>query len=122
MIHYNEISSNYQDAIRCYASASPEIVSNNIILNGGWAVYDGGQLRENYIRGNKEIGPDVVDRGTGREGGQFYSVDEVLDPRAAPVPDAGVQGKDIKGATWRNPCKFHLSTTIGPLGLAQMKR
>ena len=91
MIHYNEISSNYQDAIRCYASASPEIVSNNIILNGGWAVYDGGRLRENYIRGNKEIGPGVVDRGTGREGGQFYSVDEVLDPRAAPVPDAGVQ-------------------------------
>lgn len=91
MIHYNEISNNYQDAIRCYASASPEIVSNNIILNGGWAVYDGGRLRENYIRGNKEIGPEVVDRGTGRESGQFYSVDEVLDPRTAAVPDAGVQ-------------------------------
>ena len=90
-IHYNEISSNYQHAVICYASASPEIVSNNIILNGGWAVYDGGRLRENYIRGNKEIGPDVVDRGTGRESGQFYSVDEVLDPRAVPVPDAGVQ-------------------------------
>ena len=91
MIHYNEIASNYQHAVVCYASASPEIVSNNIILNGGWAVYDGGRLRENYIRGNKEIGPDVVDRGTGRESGQFYGVDEVLDPRAAPVPDAGTQ-------------------------------
>ena len=91
MIQYNEIASNYQNAIMCYASASPEIVSNNIILNGGWAVYDGGRLRENYIRGNKEIGPDVVDRGTGRESGQFYSVDEVLDPRAVPVPDAGIQ-------------------------------
>ena len=91
MIHYNEIASNYQHAVICYASASPEIVSNNIILNRGWAVYDGGRLRENYIRGNKEIGPDVVDRGTGRESGQFYSVDEVLDPRTAPVPDAGVQ-------------------------------
>ena len=91
MIHYNEISSNYQDAIRCYASSSPEIVSNNITLNGGWAVYDGGRLRENYIRGNKEIGPDVVDRGTQRESGQFYGADEVLDPRAAPVPDAGIQ-------------------------------
>ena len=90
-IQYNEISSNYQDAIRCHASASPEIVSNNITANGGWAVYDGGRLRENYIRGNKEIGPDVVDRGTGRESGQFYGVDEVLDPRAAPVPDAGTQ-------------------------------
>lgn len=91
MIHYNELASNYQHAVMCYASASPEIVSNNIILNGGWAVYEGGRLRENYIRGNKEIGPDVVDRGTGRESGQFYSVDEVLDPRASPVPDAGVQ-------------------------------
>ena len=90
-IHYNEIASNYQDAIRSYASASPEIFSNNIVLNGGWAVYDGGRLRENYIRGNKEIGPEVVDRGTGRESGQFYGVDEVLDPRAAPVADAGVQ-------------------------------
>ena len=91
MIHYNEIASNYQHAVVCYASASPEIVSNNIILNGGWAVYDGGRLRENYIRGNKEIGPEVVDRGTGRESAQFYGVDEVLDPRAAPVPDAGTQ-------------------------------
>ena len=91
MIHYNELASNYQHAVVCYASASPEIVSNNIILNGGWAVYDGGRLRENYIRGNKEIGPEVVDRGTGRESGQFYGVDEVLDPRAAPVPDAGTQ-------------------------------
>ena len=90
-IHYNEISSNYQDAIRCHASASPEIVSNNITANGGWAVYDGGRLRENYISGNKEIGVGVVDRGTGRESGQFYGVDEVLDPRAAPVPDAGTQ-------------------------------
>ena len=91
MIHHNKISTNYQHAIVCYASASPEIVSNNITLNGGWAVYDGGRLRENYLRGNKEIGPDVVDRGTGRDSGQFYGVDEVLDPRAAPVPDAGVQ-------------------------------
>lgn len=90
-IHYNEISSNYQDAIRCHASASPEIISNNITANGGWAVYDGGRLRENFIRGNKEIGAEVIDRGTGRESGQFYGVDEVLDPRAAPVPDAGTQ-------------------------------
>ena len=92
-IHHNEISSNYQHAIVCYAAASPEIVSNNIILNGSWAVYDGGRLRENFIRGNNDQGPDVVDRGTGRDSGQFYGVDEVLDPRAAPVSDAGVQRK-----------------------------
>jgi hypothetical protein len=91
MIHLNEISSNYQHAIVCYSTASPEITSNNIILNGGWAVYDGGRLRDNFIRGNNERGPDVIDRGTGRDSGQFYGVDEVLDPRASPVPNAGVE-------------------------------
>ena len=90
-IHHNEISSNYQHAIVCYSTASPEITSNNIILNGGWAVYNGGRLRENFIRGNKEKGPDVIERGTGRDSGQFYGVDEVLDPRPSPVPDAGGQ-------------------------------
>lgn len=90
-INNNELSSNYQHAIVCFALASPEIVSNNIVLNGGWAVYDGGRLRDNFIRGNNERGTDVIEHGTGRDGGQFYGVDEVLDPRAAPVVDAGVQ-------------------------------
>lgn len=90
-IDHNEISSNYRHAIVCYALASPEIVSNNIILNGGWAVYEGGQLRDNFIRGNNEEAPGVIERGTGRDSGQFYGVDEVLEPRASPVLDAGVQ-------------------------------
>ena len=92
-IDRNELSSNYQHAIVCYALASPEIVSNNIVLNGGWAVYDGGRLRDNFIRGNNERGPDVIEHGTGRDGGQFYSVDEVLEPRATPVVDAGIHGE-----------------------------
>lgn len=90
-IDRNEISSNYQHAIVCYASASPEITSNNIILNGGWAVYDGGRLRDNFIRGNHEVGVDIIERGTGRDGSQFYGVDEVLDPRSSPAPSAGAQ-------------------------------
>ena len=90
-INNNELSSNYQHAIVCYALAFPEIVSNNIVLNGGWAVYDGGQLRDNFIRGNNERGSEVIEHGTGRDGGQFYGVDEVLDPRTSPVIDAGVQ-------------------------------
>jgi hypothetical protein len=90
MIHHNELNRNYQHAILCYASASPEVAFNNIILNGGWAVYDGGRLRENFIRGNNEQGAETIERGTGRDSGQFYGVDEVLDPRSAPVSDAGI--------------------------------
>ena len=89
-IQRNEIIANYRDAILCYSSASPEIIANNIIMNGGWAVYDGGRLRDNFIRGNKEAGVDVVERGTGRDGLQFYGVDEIFDPRSSPVPDAGI--------------------------------
>ena len=89
-IQRNEIIANYRDAILCYSSASPEIIANNIIMNGGWAVYDGGRLRDNFIRGNKAAGVDVVERGTGRDGLQFYGVDEIFDPRSSPVPDAGI--------------------------------
>ena len=89
-IQRNEIIANYRDAILCYSTASPEIIANNIIMNGGWAVYDGGRLRDNFIRGNKEAGVDVVERGTGRDGLQFYGIDEVFDPRSSPVSDAGI--------------------------------
>lgn len=89
-IQRNEIIANYRDAILCYSTASPEIAANNIIMNGGWAVYDGGRLRDNFLRGNKEAGVDVVERGTGRDGLQFYGVDEIFDPRSSPVPDAGI--------------------------------
>ena len=89
-IQRNEIIANYRDAILCYSTASPEIIANNIIMNGGWAVYDGGRLRDNFIRGNKEAGVDVVERGTGRDGLQFYGIDEIFDPRSSPVPDAGI--------------------------------
>lgn len=89
-IVYNEIRANYQHAIVCYSTASPEIVSNNITMNVGWAVYDGGRLRDNYISGNKQAGPNVTELSIGMQSDQFYSVDETLDPRTTPVPEAGV--------------------------------
>ncbi|RKU31633.1 hypothetical protein C6495_12305 [Candidatus Poribacteria bacterium] len=89
-IVYNEIRANYQHAIVCYSTASPEIVSNNITMNVGWAVYDGGRLRDNYISGNKQAGPNVTELSIGMQSNQFYSVDETLDPRTTPVPEAGV--------------------------------
>ena len=65
-------------------------MSNNITLNNGWAVYDGGRLRDNYISGNKQVGQNVTDLGLGTQSDQFYSVEEVFDPRSTPVSDAGL--------------------------------
>lgn len=89
-IHHNNIRSNYEYAIICYSTSSPEIVSNNITLNNGWAVYDGGRLRDNYISGNKQVGPNVTELGVSTQSDQFYSVDEVFDPRSTPVSEAGL--------------------------------
>lgn len=94
-IVYNEIRANYQHAIVCYSTASPEIVSNNITMNVGWAVYDGGRLRDNYISGNKQAGPNITELSIGTQSDQFYSVEETLDPRNTPVPEAGVQRENF---------------------------
>ncbi len=89
-IQHNNIRSNYEYAIICYSASSPEIVSNNITLNNGWAVYDGGRLRDNYINGNKQVGPNVTELSIATQSEQFYGVDEVFDPRDTPVSEAGV--------------------------------
>lgn len=89
-IQHNNIRSNYEYAIICYSSSSPEIVSNNITLNNGWAVYDGGRLRDNYINGNKQVGPNITELSIATQSDQFYGVDEVFDPRDTPVSEAGV--------------------------------
>ncbi len=89
-IQHNNIQSNYEYAIICYSTSSPEIVSNNITLNNGWAVYDGGRLRDNYINGNKQVGPNVTELSIATQSDQFYGVDEVFDPRDTPVSEAGV--------------------------------
>lgn len=89
-IQHNNIRSNYEYAIICYSTSSPEIVSNNITLNNGWAVYDGGRLRDNYISGNKQVGPNVIELSIGTQSDQYYGVDEVFEPRNTPVSEAGL--------------------------------
>ena len=89
-IQYNILRANYENAIVCYSTASPEIVSNNITMNIGWAVYDGGRLRDNFIQGNKQVGPNITELGIGVQGEQFYGVEEVFEPRNSPVTEAGV--------------------------------
>ncbi len=89
-IQYNILRANYENAIVCYSTASPEIVSNNIMLNVGWAVYDGGRLRDNFIQGNKQVGPNITELGIGTQSDQFYGVDEAYEPRNSPVTEAGV--------------------------------
>lgn len=89
-ISKNNIRSNYENAITCYSTSSPEIISNNITHNIGWAVYDGGRLIDNFISGNKQVGPNVTEQSIGTQSEQFYSVDEVFEPRTTPVAEAGV--------------------------------
>ena len=89
-IQYNILRANYENAIVCYSTASPEIVSNNITLNVGWAVFDGGRLRDNFIQGNKQVGPNITELGTGTQSDQFYGVEEAYEPRNSPVTEAGV--------------------------------
>lgn len=89
-IQHNNIRSSYEYAIICYSTSSPDIVSNNITLNNGWAVYDGGRLRDNFISGNKQVGPNVIELSIGTQSDQYYGVDEVIDPRNSPVSEAGV--------------------------------
>ncbi len=89
-IQYNILRANYENAIVCYSTASPEIVSNNITMNVGWAVYDGGRLRDNFIQGNRQLGAGVTELGTGPQAEQYYGVDESFEPRNSPVTEAGV--------------------------------
>ncbi len=89
-IQYNILRANYENAIICYSTASPEIVSNNITNNVGWAVYDGGRLRDNFIQGNKQVGGNITELGIGTQSDQFFGVDEAFEPRNSPVAEAGV--------------------------------
>lgn len=93
-ISFNVISNNRKNGIYCLGASSPEIVSNNITYNGSWAVYGGGKLTSNYIRGNREQGMDAVDTGQTLSGSQYQGVENVDAPRSSPVPDAGVRKKE----------------------------
>ena len=93
-IAYNVISNNRKDGISCYSAASPEIVSNNIMYNGGWAVYGGGRLVSNFIRANKERGLEAIDTSDSLSGDQYYGAESVDSPRSSQVPEAGVRRKE----------------------------
>lgn len=93
-ISFNVISNNRKNGIYCLSASSPEIISNNITYNGSWAVYGGGKLASNYIRGNREQGMDVVDTGQTLSGSQYQGVENIDAPRNSPVPDAGVRKKE----------------------------
>ena len=85
----NIISDNRQDGISSYSASSPTITSNNIIRNGGWAVYSGGRLSDNFIQGNNKVGPGVVDTGMEPISEQYQGVEDVEQARSSEVMDAG---------------------------------
>ena len=88
------ISNNRKDGISCYSASSPEIESNNIIFNGGWAVYGGGKMKGNFIQGNRERGMETIDAGQSFSSDQFYGVESVESPRSTRVIDAGVRREE----------------------------
>ena len=93
-ISYNVINNNRKNGISCYSVAAPEITSNNIIHNGGWAVYSGGRLTGNFIQGNKERGMNSVDSSDSLSSNQYYGVENVESPRSSRVRDAGVRREE----------------------------
>jgi len=93
-VSYNVISNNRKNGISCSSVAAPEITSNNIIYNGGWAIYNGGRLTSNFIQGNKERGMESVDSSSSLSSNQYYGVENVESPRSSRVRDAGVRREE----------------------------
>ncbi len=94
IISYNVINTNRKSGIYCHAGASPEISSNNISYNGSWAVFGGGKLKSNFIKGNREQGMDAIDTRDTLSGIQYQGVENIESPRSAPVSDAGVRKEE----------------------------
>jgi parallel beta-helix repeat protein len=93
-ISYNVINNNRKNGVSCYSAASPEIASNNIMHNGGWAVYGGGKLTTNFIQGNNERGMNTIDTSGSLSSDQYYRVENVDSPRSSRVLEAGVRRKE----------------------------
>jgi parallel beta-helix repeat protein len=85
------IANNRMHGVVCYTGSSPKLVSNNIVHNGGWAVYGGGRLMDNFIMGNNKRPPDEVETGTGPSSKQYQQVEEISGMRTSPIPYAGVK-------------------------------
>ena len=93
-ISYNVINNNRKNGISCYSAASPEIISNNIMHNGGWAAYGGGKLTGNFIQGNNEQGMNAIDTSESLSSDQYYGVESVESPRSSRILEAGVRRKE----------------------------
>jgi len=85
----NVIANNREDGILSRGASSPQIQNNNIIRNGGYAVKDGGRLRDNFIQGNNGLPPNAVEVGTSPQSGQLFGVEEVISSRSSPNAEAG---------------------------------
>jgi len=95
LISNSVIANNRMHGVVCYSGSSPKLVSNNIVHNGGWAVYGGGRLIDNFIMGNNKRPPDEVETETGPTGKQYRQVEEISGVRTSPVPYAGIRRGEI---------------------------
>lgn len=93
-ISYNVINNNRKNGIYCCEASSPQIAFNNIMYNGSWAVYGGGKLTSNFIRGNKEQGMDAIDTSDNLSSSQFQGVESLDSPRSSPVLEAGIRKEE----------------------------
>lgn len=91
LISNSVIANNRMHGVVCYSGSSPKLVSNNIVHNGGWAVYGGGRLIDNFIMGNNRRPPDEVETEMGPTGKQYQQVEEISGMRTSPVPYAGIR-------------------------------
>ncbi|MCD6507382.1 right-handed parallel beta-helix repeat-containing protein [Candidatus Poribacteria bacterium] len=91
IISNSVIANNRMHGVVCYSGSSPKLVSNNIVHNGGWAVYGGGRLIDNFIMGNNRRPPDEVETETGPTGKQYQQVEEISGMRTSPIPYAGIR-------------------------------
>lgn len=94
IISYNVINTNRKNGIYCHSGASPEISSNNISYNGSWAVFGGGKLKSNFIKGNREQGMDAIDTRETLSGSQYQGVENVESPRSSPITEAGIRKEE----------------------------
>jgi hypothetical protein len=93
-ILYNVINTNRKNGIYCHSGASPEISYNNISYNGSWAVFGGGKLKSNFIKGNKEQGMEAIDTRETLSGIQYQGAESVGTPRSSPITEAGIRKEE----------------------------
>jgi len=91
IISNSVIANNRMHGVISYSGSSPKLISNNIVHNGGWAVYGGGRLIDNFIMGNNKRPPDEIETGTGPTGKQYQQVEEISGMRTSPIPYAGIR-------------------------------